>query len=102
MLDEMLRVGTRCIVSFPNLGYHEHRKRLATEGRAPRLVHGSKEEQWYDTDDVRFLTLADFEDFCEQKGFRIHHCIALDTRQQMPVEKNPNENADVAIVVLSR
>ena len=102
VLDEMLRVGTRCIVSFPNLGYHEHRKRLATEGRAPRLVHGSKEEQWYDTDDVRFLTLADFEDFCEQKGFRIHHCIALDTRQQMPVEKNPNENADVAIVVLSR
>ncbi len=101
MLDEMLRVGTRCIVSFPNLGYHKHRQRLAEEGRAPRIDH-SDEEHWYNTDDVRFLTLADFEDFCEQKGFRIHQCIALDTRQHRPVVQNPNENADVAIVVLSR
>jgi homoserine O-acetyltransferase len=102
VLDEMLRVGTRGIVSFPNLGFHEHRRRLTEEGRAPRLAHGSDPGEWYNTADVRFLTLADFEDFCAKKKFRIHHCIPLDTRQHKPVEENPNQNADVVIVVLSR
>jgi homoserine O-acetyltransferase len=106
VLDEMLRVGTRGIVSFPNLGYHEHRLRLAEEGRAPQICHnshqGNSPDEWYNTADVRFLTLADFEDFCTKKRFRIHHCIPLDTRQNKPVDENPNENADVVIIVISR
>ncbi|MDR3197972.1 MAG: homoserine O-acetyltransferase [Planctomycetaceae bacterium] len=102
VLDEMLRVGTRGIVSFPNLGFHEHRRRLSEEGKAPRIDHGRDPNEWYNTADVRFLTLADFEDFCAKKKFRIHHCVPLDTRQQKQVEDNPNQNADVVIVVLSR
>ncbi len=77
LLDEMLRVGTRCIVSFPNLGFHEHRRRLAEEGRAPLFDHGKGKEEWYSTSDVRFLSLADFEDFCAKKNFRIHDCVPL-------------------------
>lgn len=99
VLDEMLRVGTRGIVSFPNLGFREHRRRLYEDGRAPGLESGT---EWYETSDVRFLTLSDFEDFCQKKGFRIHHRIALNTRLGEQVEENPNENADVVIVVLSR
>jgi methionine biosynthesis protein MetW len=98
----MLRVGTRGIVSFPNLGFHEHRQRLAEEGKAPHIDHGHDPSEWYNTVDVRFLTLADFEDFCVKKKFRIHHCIPLDTRQHKQVDDNPNQNADVVIVVLSR
>ena len=105
VLDEMLRVGTRCIVSFPNLGYHEHRRRLSEEGRAPQFYHaterGTEVFDWYSTSDVRFLTLADFEDFCKKKNIRIHILIPLDTRRQTQVEKNPNEDADVVIMVLS-
>ncbi|MDR0704366.1 MAG: homoserine O-acetyltransferase [Planctomycetaceae bacterium] len=102
VLDEMLRVGTRGIVSFPNLGFHEHRRRLAEEGKAPHIDHGRDPSEWYNTVDVRFLTLADFEDFCAKKKFRIHHCIPLDTRQHKQVDDDPNRNADVVIVVLSR
>ena len=101
VLDEMLRVGTRCIVSFPNLGYHEHRRRLLEEGRAPQFYHGLVRMEWYNTSDVRFLTLADFEDFCRKKSIRIHASVALDTRHQKHVIDNPNENADVVIMVLS-
>jgi homoserine O-acetyltransferase len=101
VLDEMLRVGTRCIVSFPNLGYSEHRRRLSESGLAPRFQHGSETMEWYNTPDVRFLTLADFEDFCQKKLFRIHSLIPLDTHHQKQVTENPNENADVIIVVLS-
>ncbi len=102
VLDEMLRVGTRCIVSFPNLGFHAHRQRLEKEGRAPHIDHGKGQDEWYNTSDVRFLTLADFEDFCRRKNCRIHDCVALDTRLGKFVTENPNENADVVIVVLSK
>ncbi|MDR1925398.1 MAG: homoserine O-acetyltransferase [Planctomycetaceae bacterium] len=101
VLDEMLRVGVRGIVSFPNLGFHEHRRRLMDDGRAPRLESGTSKE-WYNTADVRFLTLADFEDFCSKKGINLHHCIAIDTKKQRHVEEKPNENADVIILVLSK
>jgi len=101
VLDEMLRVGTRCIVSFPNLGYYEHRRRLSEEGRAPQIYHGPVRTEWHNTSDVRVLTLADFEDFCRQKSIRIHSSIALDTRNQKQITENPNENADVVIMVLS-
>lgn len=101
ILNEMLRVGTRAIVSFPNLGYHEHRERLVKSGRAPQTVP-KPEKRWYNTHDVRFLTLTDFEDFCVEKGYRIHQRIALDTQAGQVVEDDPNLNADVIIVVLSQ
>jgi homoserine O-acetyltransferase len=101
ILEEMLRVGIRGIVSFPNLGYHRYRKALAEWGRAPRLDDTST-RQWHNTEDVRFLTIADFKDFCSEKGYRIHQAVSLDTEQGRPVAEDPNLNANVSIVVLSR
>jgi methionine biosynthesis protein MetW len=101
VLNEMLRVGTRGIVSFPNLGYRVHRRRLAEEGRAPQIFHDSVPMEWYSRSDVRFLTLADFEDVCQKKSIRIHTSIPLDTYNHKQIVENPNENADVAIMVLS-
>lgn len=101
ILDEMLRVGTRAIVSFPNLGYHEHRKTLAERGRAPK-TDPKPQHQWFNTSDVRFLTLKDFEEFCEEKNFRIHQRIALDTHRGEQITDDPNRNADVMIMVLSQ
>ena len=100
VLAEMLRVGTRGIVSFPNLGYHKYRSKLAESGMAPQL-NDSPNSRWYNTEDVRFLTITDFENFCREKGYRIHHTVALDTERGCAVTENPNLNADVAIVVLS-
>lgn len=101
ILEEMLRVGTRCIVSFPNLGYHEYRRQLADDGRAPQ-IDPLLNRKWYDTHDLRFLTLDDFEEFCAENGFRIHQRVALDTHSGKEVHNDPNRNADIAIVVLSK
>ena len=47
---------------------------------------------------VRFLTIADFEEFCRDKGIRIHHRIAPGHRgRECQVYEDPNHNADVAI-----
>jgi homoserine O-acetyltransferase len=101
VLSEMLRVGRRGIVSFPNLGYHRLRSQLADDGRAPR-VEAEEGFRWYNTPNVRFFSIADFEQFCHDKDYTVHQRVALDTEEGCQVTENPNLNADVAIIVLSR
>jgi homoserine O-acetyltransferase/O-succinyltransferase len=101
VLDDMLRVGRTCIVSIPNFGYHRLRRMLGEEGRAPKSA-GVLHYEWYNTPNIRFFTIADFEDFCEAKGIRVHSRIALDTETASEVFENPNLNADLAIFVISR
>ena len=101
VISEMLRVGRRGIVSFPNLGYHKLRRQLADHGRAPLVALGGG-TRWYDTPNVRFLTLTDFEEFCRDHQITIHQQVALDTEAGQRVVDDPNLNADLAIVVLSR
>jgi homoserine O-acetyltransferase len=100
ILDDMLRVGRRAIVSFPNFAYKENRRQLAEEGRAPRSQ--ALNFPWYDTPNVRYLSITDFEEFCATHNFRILKQIALDTEAEKQVLDNPNLNADVAIAVLGR
>lgn len=100
ILDEMLRVGKRAIVSFPNIGYHKFREQLAA-GTVP-TIDADAGYRWYNTPNVRYLSIADFESFCGDKGFQIHEVVGMDTEQGCVVGEDPNRNADVAIVVLSR
>jgi methionine biosynthesis protein MetW len=58
VLREMLRVGRECIVSFPNFGYWPHRLSIF-RGRMP--VSKSLPYEWYNTPNVRVLTIRDFE-----------------------------------------
>ena len=101
MMDEMLRVGRKCIVSIPNFAYFKLQDMLTREGRTPEsaLLHF----KWYDTPNIRVLTLKDFEDFCSQKNIRIHKQIALDLESGVEIsqDQDPNRNADMAIYVIS-
>jgi len=101
VLTEMVRIGRTCIVSIPNFGYHRLRTMLAETGRAPKSA-GVLHYEWYNTPNIRFFTIADFEDFCRQKGIRVHRRIALDTEAKAEVFEHPNLNADLAIFVISR
>ncbi len=101
ILHDMLWVGRRGIVSFPNVAYRRRRIELAEQGRAPR-VQGEDGFHWYDTPYLRSLSIADFEEFCREQGLVIREQIALDTEADRRVSEDPNLNADVAVVVLSR
>lgn len=102
LLEEMLRVGRQALVSFPNFGYHRFRTELEMFGTAPQ-TDTRPGKKWYNTNDVRFLTIADFETLCAEKGYKIQHIVALDTERGIEVGRDGmNVNADVAIVVLSR
>jgi homoserine O-acetyltransferase/O-succinyltransferase len=101
VLDEMLRIGNTCIVSIPNFAYRPLRQMLVEQGRAPKSG-GVLRYEWYNTPNIRFFTIADFEDFCRQKRIRVQRQIALDTEDRREVFDDPNLNADMAIFVLSR
>jgi homoserine O-acetyltransferase len=101
VVDEVLRVGRSCIVSFPNFAYHKLRRMLYEEGRSPR-AEGAYHFEWYNTPNRRFPSIADVEEFCARKGIRTHRQLYLDSETGRSITDNPNLNADVAIFVLSR
>jgi methionine biosynthesis protein MetW len=71
VLQEMLRVGRECIVSFPNFGHWKARLHLCLHGRMP--VSDLLPYQWYDTPNIHFCTFKDFEVLCNELGMRILH-----------------------------
>jgi methionine biosynthesis protein MetW len=75
LLQEVLRVGSKAIVGFPNFAYLKARIMLALGGRAP--ITPALPHRWHDTPNVRFLSLLDFQEFCRRKGFRILKVVPL-------------------------
>jgi methionine biosynthesis protein MetW len=85
ILQEMLRVGREAVVSFPNFAYWKN-LRSVLDGRMP--VSEDLPYQWYDSPNVRFFTLLDFEALCDKMGLIIRERSVLDE------EGNPVESAD--------
>ncbi len=75
VLREMLRVGRRAVISFPNFGHWSTRGQLVFWGRMPRTRH--LPYQWYDTPNVHLLTIKDFRQFAEREDLHILHEIFL-------------------------
>lgn len=75
ILREMLRVGREVVVSFPNFAYWKNRMAVMN-GRMP--VSEDLPYQWFDTPNVRFFTIDDFEALCVQMGIVIRERHVLD------------------------
>ena len=69
LLKEMLRVGRRGIVTFPNFGHWSTRLQLMLSGRMPRT--NTLPAQWYNTDNIHLCTLKDFEALCKDTQINI-------------------------------
>ncbi len=78
LIRSMLRVADRCVVSFPNFGHYKTRVQLMFTGCAP--VTKELPYEWYDTPNIRVLSLRDFENFTRQAGFRILKKAAINTK----------------------
>jgi len=97
-LHEMLRVGKKCIVSFPNFGHWRPRLVTCLTGRTPVTPH--LPYHWYDTPNRHVVTIKDFRAFCAQLGIRIDREIPLSG--DGTVYFLPNLRADEALYVLSK
>jgi methionine biosynthesis protein MetW len=74
-LENMLRIGRRAIVSFPNFGYWRVRTQLALRGRMP--VTGNLAYSWHDTPNIHLCTIRDFVELVDALGAHIERGVAL-------------------------
>ena len=102
VLDEMLRIGREGIVTFPNFGHWNCRLYLGTRGRMPVSRH--MPYRWYDTPNIHFCTVQDFEELCAQKQIRILGREMVGNTQRKPLLAStwPNLFALTAIYHISR
>ena len=92
IVREMLRVGRAGIVTFPNFGYWKNRLQVL-RGQMP--VSDSLPFEWFDTPNVHLCTVADFEQFCAQRGIRIVERTVLTAGR--PVQAWPNLLGELAV-----
>lgn len=102
ILDEMLRIGRQCVVTFPNFGHWRCRAYLGTHGRMP--VSKSMPYSWYNTPNIHFCTVADFEQLCSEKGIRIleRDMVGNTNRKSLLATSWPNLFATTAIYHITR
>ncbi|WP_342360236.1 methionine biosynthesis protein MetW [Terrarubrum flagellatum] len=75
VLEHMLRVGRRAIVSFPNFGHWRIRSHLMFKGRMPMTEN--LPDSWYDTPNIHFCTIRDFVALCDEIGAVMESAVAL-------------------------
>ncbi len=102
VLSEMLRVGKKGIVGFPNFAYWRLRLYLLWRGRMPKTEFLPFD--WYDTPNIHFCSITDFTSYCAREGMTIERKVYLSTDQGGRVLKGvrPNLFAETAVFLLSR
>lgn len=104
LLRQMLRVGKKGIVSFPNFSHWNIRVQLLLKGLAP--VSQQLPYQWHDTPNIRVITLEDFRRYAKSVGFRILKEVAINThnkdRSGTIVRRFANLRATYGIFLISR
>ncbi|MGL6070448.1 methionine biosynthesis protein MetW [Craterilacuibacter sp.] len=97
ILVEMLRVGREAIVTFPNFGYWGNRWQIL-KGRMP--VSETMPYQWYNTPNIHWCMLGDFEALCAKNGIRVLERVVMD--QGRRIHFMPNLLGSLAFYRVSR
>ena len=98
VLREMLRIGRRSIVSFPNFVYGRAIFQMLLTGRTP--VTENLPFRWCNTPNLHYLTIRDFQAYCRENQIRILKCIPLTEGRRRPLRFLPSLRAEEAIFVI--
>lgn len=97
VLRGMLRVGRRAIVAFPNFGHYSVRLSTLRSGRAPKT--GLFPYDWWDSPNIHFFTVLDFEALAQKEHWHIERRIFLAGQRQ--VRTLPNLMAEIAVYLVN-
>jgi methionine biosynthesis protein MetW len=97
VLRGMLRIGNRAVVAFPNFGHWSVRMSHLWSGRAPQTELFPHD--WYDSPNIHFLTVLDFEALAQKENWRVERRIFLSGGRE--VSLLPNLRAEVAVFLFS-
>ena len=100
ILHEMLRVGRRAIVSFPNWGYWRCRLHLLFTGCIPQAPDLS--QRWHDVPRWQALTITDFAHFCRDEGLAITREVYVVNGRRVRIVKVKNLLATTAVFALEK
>ncbi len=99
MMDELLRIGSRAFVSFPNFAFWQTRWSLVRRGRMP--VTPALPVSWYETQNIHMLTIADFYDFVAERGIVVERAWYL-TKGRVRPALGANLLAEQAVFLIRR
>jgi homoserine O-acetyltransferase len=100
VFHELLRVGRKVVVSFPNFAYWRCRLQMLFAGKAP--VTPQLPFRWYNSPNIHFFSIKDFDGFCRKLSVTVEREIALVGTSRRPVRFWPNLLAEQSIYVTSR
>jgi methionine biosynthesis protein MetW len=75
VLKQLLRIGKRVVVSFPNFGHWRVRTQLMFGGKMPKT--DNLPDRWYDTPNIHLCTIKDFLGLCKDAGAKVERAVAL-------------------------
>ena len=102
VLEEMLRIGRECIVTFPNFGNWRCRWHLGQHGRMP--VSKFMPYTWYDTPNIHFCTVKDFDALCQKMAVKVldRAVVGANNKQSRIAQLWPNLFGVTAVYHISR
>ena len=86
VINELLRVGKRAIVTIPNFGFWKVRLHLLFKGTMP--VTKTLPDEWYNTPNLHMCTIKDFVKFSKTMNFKIFKSIALNNMNTTKIDKS--------------
>jgi len=86
VIDDLLRVAKKAIVTIPNFGYWKVRLHLFIKGTMPINKHLPNE--WYNTPNLHMCTIKDFVNFCEKKEINLFKSLALHEKKVSTINNN--------------
>ena len=86
VLDELLRVGKKAIVTIPNFGYWKVRFHLLLKGTMP--ITKTLPDEWHNTPNLHMCTIKDLFNFCDEKNINIKKVIGVNEDQTSMINKS--------------
>ena len=85
VLEQLLRIGHRVIISIPNFGYWQIRAKLLFFGKMP--ITNSLPYSWYDTPNLHMCSIKDFYQFCEKKQIKMNKIVGINSEKISSIYK---------------
>ena len=85
VINDLLRVANKAIVTIPNFGYWKVRSHLLFKGTMP--ITKNLPDEWYNTPNLHMCTIKDFFNFCFKKKIKLYKSIALHEQKTSNINK---------------
>ena len=85
VIDDLLRVANKAIVTIPNFGYWKVRLHLLLKGTMP--ITKNLPDEWYNTPNLHMCTIRDFYNFCSKKNIELYKSIALNGEKTSQINR---------------